>query len=118
MSTPYATHVGSHAIERAWERYGVALTPHELALLGAQCGNGRTVRLRVQADRSEVHLVRHAEVTMVAVWDPATRAIITFLPNDAKVSIGRNMVGQRPSGAEQADGRFAERRRRQRSRRR
>lgn len=71
---------GAHAIERAWERYGVDLAANDLARLEIDCRDGRSVLIGKDACGSERHIVRHRGVAMVAVYWPDRGNIATFLP--------------------------------------
>lgn len=71
---------GAHAIERAWERYGVDLAANDLARLELDCREGRSVLMRRERDGSETRIVRFRGTAMVAVYWPNTGTIATFLP--------------------------------------
>lgn len=75
----YANHAGSHAIDRAFERYGIALLPSELAALEAGIGAGRGV-LQKRTPGGEIWMVVHEGTAMIALWRPDLNKITTFLP--------------------------------------
>src|SRR5690606_6547265 len=92
---------GAHAIERAWERYGVDLTPADLDAIAADCTEGRSVLLR-HDEHADVHMVRYAGVVMVVAMRGGV--IVTFLPPQGctrKVQLrhlARNQALKMPGG--------------------
>ena len=81
MTTP---HVTPHAVARAAERYGVKLAADTAAALAGRIAARRSLLVRRNKDGSERHLVDHAGLAMLAVWDPVKAAVITFLPRDPR----------------------------------
>lgn len=70
---------GNHAIERAFERYGVRLTQADLQAMVADCANGRAVLVRADSQKSNpVYLVRVQGVVMYVVVRDGI--VVTVLP--------------------------------------
>lgn len=76
--------MSAHAIERAWERYGAALSPDDIAAIQAQIASRRSVLVR-RTPGGDVHMIRHAGEVMVAVARErlGRTLVVTFLPPDA-----------------------------------
>lgn len=90
--------IGEHAIQRAAERYGVALLPSELCALEASCRNGRSVLLAKLPHGCEKHLVDHGAISMIAVFDPRNGCIATFLPRSLRSGYQRSCPTGKPRG--------------------
>lgn len=76
----------AHAIDRARERFGVELCLAEVRWLGRKIMRGESLLLHRQTRHGvvkELHIVRHGEIELPAVWCPETRAVVTFLPSDS-----------------------------------
>jgi hypothetical protein len=70
-----------HVIMRARERYGVDLDRSDVLQLAAQIITGLSVVLsRGMPGGLERHLVRHGDVTMIVVYCPVKRMLVTALP--------------------------------------
>ena len=101
-----------HAINRAKERYDVALTVYDLATLRRQIEDNRAVKL-ADMTAAERWLVMHGDTAMIAVFDRVRRRILTFMPKpgtdhpDRKQAHRTTVQGRRPLGRER-DGEAAE----------
>lgn len=71
-----------HAIDRAWERYGVDLTKDDLFSMERSIYRGESVCLTKHAgDGAERHLVKApCGTVMIAIYDPLQVTIRTILP--------------------------------------
>jgi len=69
-----------HAIERAWERYGLRLEQADLRKIGRLIRERKSMMTRRQGDGREVHTVRYLDCPAVVLWDARGGAIVTFLP--------------------------------------
>jgi hypothetical protein len=74
--------INQHAIDRAWERYGLRLARSDLQQIGVLIRGSKTVMTRRQRDGREVHAVQYLGVATIVLWDPR-HGIVTFLPIEA-----------------------------------
>lgn len=76
-----------HCIDRAWERYALILSEPDVFALERQIKERRSVVVRREEAATEIHLVQHEGIVMVAVWalDEGGRfmRIVTFLPEES-----------------------------------
>ncbi len=84
----------AHAIRRARERYGLALTIDVIHELESEIGLKRSILLARETDGSERHMVRHGDVKMIAVWRPDLCQIVTFLDSQ-RIKRGKLFRGGR-----------------------
>lgn len=68
---------GHHAIERAWERYGLDLTLADLDTIAADCASGRAPLIR-RGPHGDVHLAKYRGVVMILCCRGGV--VVTFLP--------------------------------------
>lgn len=73
-------HVRNHAIQRAWERYGVRLDRKNIKELNGEIRSGVAVELYRKGDTGVVYEVTFQERTMLALFDTDRDTIVTFLP--------------------------------------
>lgn len=79
----------THAIARAWERYEVALTNEAVLAMEGSIRSGSSVLVRRHPEGGQVHLVKHDDHALIAVYASCGIAaglgerIVTFLPADA-----------------------------------
>ena len=71
-----------HAIDRASERYGVVLDEGGLLHLEVSIVAGRSICLQRNTE-TELHIVGHKGVALVAVYLRGPKVIATFLPPEA-----------------------------------
>jgi hypothetical protein len=69
-----------HACIRAYERYGVMLSPGQYEALCTEIRERRSVFVRKHSNTRTVHDVEHRGKTMRAVYDKLRKRIVTFLP--------------------------------------
>ncbi len=86
---------GSHAIQRAQERYGITLTAEHLRRMVAQIKVGCTLRMRQHSDGCETHAVRIEDIVVRAVYDPRMDKIMTILPPGRKKRMSRRLKAGR-----------------------
>jgi hypothetical protein len=75
--------MSGHAIQRAMERYGLALTEADLLTLQAQIRLGRSVLLKRDGDGNGLRLAKVGGVTVLVVARP-DGWVLTFLPPRAR----------------------------------
>ena len=80
---PVAPQPGCHAIERAWERYGVRLTFDDLQALNEECESGSAQLFGYDGKGCQLLIVEHDGVAMLAVYGRHDGHIQTFLPAEA-----------------------------------
>ena len=71
----------AHARDRAMERYGIELSDDDLLGLETQISGGKGVLIRRSGAR-EIIMLKVAQAVVIAVFDPMSRHIITFLRAD------------------------------------
>lgn len=73
----------SHTSARLLERYGLEPTPKTMGRIRAEILECRSIRMALQHDGLEKHMLRLDGLVMVVIWNPVERFIVTFLPRDA-----------------------------------
>ena len=69
-----------HAMERARERYGIALSPRDLDVMAERIRGKNSVRLEIQASNREIHIVGYGGRGLRVVYQRDTESIVTVLP--------------------------------------
>ena len=71
------------------ERYGLQFSKRDVQVLEARIAGGDSLLVRKGDHGTEVRVVKHGDLPMVAVWAPNRKTIFTFLPPDALTPTGR-----------------------------
>ena len=69
-----------HALARARERYGVRLSHEDYERLVAQIANGEAPEIERHRTGGTIHLVRHNQTRLLALYRDLPQRITTFLP--------------------------------------
>lgn len=73
-----------HAVQRAWERYGINLTNRDIGSIIYQVMDGRAEKVRQDSGRTAIYdVVVQGQVCRI-VYNRARKFIVTFLPRDAR----------------------------------
>lgn len=73
----------SHPLQRLEERYGIEGTAQDLVAMRKQIKSGQSVLKATLKDGQEQHMIKHGDVVVIAIWDPAVGRILTFLAPDS-----------------------------------
>ena len=69
----------AHALRRAYLRYGLRLTQHDLHTIRNEIQEGRSTCVQTQSNRISVHDLVYKDVPVRVVYDKMRKTVVTFL---------------------------------------